>query len=77
MEANLNEMLTEVEAQIEECATTYSRLKRVISTLIENEYYKEAEWASDQLYGELKYVPETLYEYRSIVGDIRAGVVLN
>lgn len=77
MEANLNEMLTEVEAQIVECETTYTRLKRTISLLIENEYYKEAEWASDQLYGELNYVPETLYEYRSIVGDIREAAVLN
>lgn len=77
MEANLNEMLTEVEAQIEECETTYARLTKAISTLIENEYYKEAEWASEQLCGQLNYVSETLSEYKGIVGDIRAGAVLN
>jgi hypothetical protein len=70
MEANLNEILTEVETQIEECETTYARLQNTISILIENEYYKEAEWASDQLGN----MPETLSEYRDTIEDIKAGL---
>lgn len=72
MEANLNEILTEVETQIEECETTYNRLVTTISILMDNEYFEDVQWAKEQLEIIGNHIPETLDEYRGIVSDIRA-----
>lgn len=83
MKANLIEfLLNRAEKEIEECETTYNRLIKAISLLTENEYYKEADWAREQLAfvgsgltrRQPDYIPETLSEYREIVNGIRAGL---